>query len=548
MFRMLKILRSARLWRPALALAALVLSAPLLTAQEAEAPPEPRAGESPAIEAGPAAAAFTLAEVEQEARELAARNFAKNGYSSKQFSASLPEEKWRCIFFNENKRLWAEDHLPFEAGFFHPGFIYDQPPEIFIVEAEGPRKFDFSADFFSYPDVELRQQAQQAKIGFAGFRLNYPLNDAAVKDEVLSFLGATHFRALARHARYGLEARGLILNPAAAGGEEYPYFRRFWLVRPDEADEKITIYALLDSPSLTGAYRFALTPGPSTVMDVSARLFKRDGQNWPEKIGLGPMGSMYLFSEREGSAADWRPEVHNSDGLLWVGPDGRFFNRPLANPRRLNANAFELPDPRGFGLMQLDANFDHYQDLKARFELKPSLWVEPAGDWGPGRLELLEIPAAQEIHNNIIAFWTPEKISGEAFAFDYRLYWMPAGAAPHQLGRAAATRLAEEADGALRFIIDFEGGRLKDIPAESGLSSLVECSPEATVAEKMLVKNPVTNGWRLEFKIKPPESGMMENLMATRNGQKILRIKAELKLGENLPDALTETWVYDLPY
>ena len=494
---------------------------------------------------------FGLGDVEKLAQRLAGQNYEKT--NGKQFLKDISENKWNAISFKKEHRLWADTDSSFEASFFHPGFIYNNLARVEVVENGRPRPFNFSSDFFNYPDQDLAAAAKSAGLEFTGFRISYPLNDAEKKDEALSFLGATHFRALAKRSQYGLEARGLIINPAQPDGEEFPYFRRFWLVEPEAGAASMTIYALMDSPSLTGAYQFDLSPGPTTIMEVTATIFRRSNKNIPTKIGLAPIGSMYLFSEKEnGNKNDWRPEVHNSDILLWTDGNGNWYRRPLANPDRLETSTYELNNPKGFGLMQQDNNFDHYQDFSGRFDLRPSLWVEPDGEWGPGQIELLEIPASQEIHNNIIAFWAPtgDQTLKNSFTIGYKLYWMPSGTIPHQFGRAVNTRLKRNTEaGTLHFLVDFEGGILNDIPADSGLASIVETSAEVAVQDKNLVKNPVTGGWRLEFKVKPVENnGVMQSLLNARGDRKNLRLKALLKRGENLPEALTETWIYDQSY
>lgn len=497
---------------------------------------------------------FSLEKVEALAEELARAAYVRPAQPPK-FLSEISEAQWNAVTFRADRRLWKNEGLPFEVEFFHPGFIFDQTVAMNIVDGSTVEPLAFDADHFFNPDWELSEKVKRAQdkkgLGFAGFRLLFPLNDTERKNEYVSFLGATHFRALPRHSGYGLTARGLILNPAMPEGEEFPYFRRFWLVKPKADDKAITVYALMDSPSLTGAYRFIITPGPTTVMEVSARLFARNGGPWPKKIGLAPTDTMYLFSEKEnGQSNDWRPEAHSSDVLLWKSGEKNWNRRPLNNPKRLDITSYDLPNPMGFGLMQQDASFDHYQDLKARFDLRPSLWVEPQGDWGAGRLELIEIPSSQEIHDNILTFWVPDNPVERNLSYDYNLYWMPAGATPHQMGKAVSTRLsqAQNGEGLVRFIIDFEGGQLNDIPAEAGLASVVEVGPEASVVEKSLIKNTVTGGWRLEFKVRPPEEGMMQSLMNARGERKGLRLKAFLKKGENLPESLTECWTYDWPY
>ncbi len=540
-------------------------AAPAPAAPPQAAPPIVNPG-SPAAapaDAAPApAATFSLDDVEKLAKKLAKKTFESPRSPAVDFLKGISEGDWNRIRFKEEFNLWHDQAQPFEISFFHPGFIYNNAVTVHVVEGGQSRALSFSTDQFSYGDSGLEEKARQSGLSFAGFQIHYSIDQPNHKDEVASFLGATHFRAVAKHSGYGLTARGLVLNPATPEGEEFPYFRQFWLVKPEPGDPALTIYALLDSPSLTGAYRFVVKPGLSTVMEVTARLYQRVGAVLPAKIGLAPAGSMYLYSEKEnGSRQDYRPEVHNSDILLYTTGRTDWTRRPLSNPERLEVNGFPLRSPQGFGLMQQDNNFDHYQDIGARFDLRPSLWVEPAGEWGPGRVELIEIPSPLDIHDNVMAFWVPDPPAAPAVpdapppdvplvSVDYRLYWMAPGVMPHQLGKAVATRLVRSPKGdAAWFLIDFESEELNAIPSHMGLSSQIETPAETPVLEKSLIKNPVTGGWRLQFKMQmPQENGMVQSLMSARGEQRSLRLRAFLKRGENLPDPLTETWIYDLTY
>ncbi len=499
-------------------------------------------------------AQFSFEEVISQARLAAAKPFKAVEPRLVEYLRSISEAQWQALSFKEENRFWAEGGGPFEVGFFHPGFIYDQPVVINVVEEGASQPLPFRPDWFqSAADLN---GGSKVPLNYAGFRLLFPLNSSEETDELLSFLGATHFRALARQTGYGLTARGLIINPAQPDGEEFPYFRQFWLVKPEPGATSLTVYALMESPSLTGAYSFSIRPGTSTVMEVEVRLFPRSGAARPKKVGLAPLGSMYLFSEKEnGSAGDYRPEVHNSDTLLFSGGRNAWFNRPLNNPERLEIKSYPLNNPQGFGLMQNDSIFDHYQDLPARFDRRPSLWVEPVGDWGAGHLELIEIPSSQEIHDNILAFWVadePKNINGADpdRRFAYRLYWMAPGVIPHQLGRVVATRqVPSPKRDYFTFLLDFESEELNSISAETGLASVVDAGPEATVGRKALIKNPVTGGWRLQFDVSPTqENGVMQSLMSARGDRRCLPLRAFLKKGENLSEPLTETWLYDLCY
>lgn len=523
----------------------------------------PPVGTVPPELVGPSpAGSFSFAAVESMAQTLAGLPYRKPDSPSTVFLRSINEANWNGIRYRPERRIWKGHNLPFEVELFHPGFIYNNMVPVELVRHGNTKPIPFNDELFDYPDSSLQEEARKQSLGFAGFRLYYPDTNMFKNDEFAVFLGATHFRALARHAGYGLMARGLIIDPAMADGEKFPYFRHFWLLEPEPGDTSLTIFALMDSPSFTGAYKIEAKPGLSTVMDVSVRLFPRAGTVFPAKVGLAPLTSMYLFSEKEnGSNSDYRPEVHNSDALIFSAGSNSWFRRPLNNPQRLEVHSFPLSNPRGFGLIQQDDNFDHYQDIYARFERRPSLWIEPVGDWGPGRLELLEIPSSQDIHDNILAFWVAEEpaavngpagigpVSRPLLEFNYTMYWMAPNIAPHQMGRAAATRLVRTPNGdTVTFLIDFEGEELQGMSAGTGLTSVVETAA-GQVLWKQLTKNPVTGGWRLTFIVQvPQESGVMSSIMSARGEQRDLRLRAYLKKGENISESLTETWVYDLPY
>lgn len=492
-------------------------------------------------------------EVILKAQKRASRSYKESEDYVPDFLRSLPEHQWHAVRFKPETALWRDKHLPFEVEFYHPGFIYKRSVAINEVTPSGIANIAFSPDFFSYGNRSLAEKLKQTSSGFAGFKITYPLNSPHTRDGIASFLGASYFRGMGKHSRLGLYARALAIDTGLADGEEFPYFREFWLVRPKSQDKSLTVCALMESQSVAGAFRFIITPGTSTVMDVEARIFPRKNSSWPQKVGMAPLTSMFLYSESgAGMPGDYRPEIHNSDGLLYSTGENAWTWAPLANPARLAINTFPMENPRGFGLMQRDNNFDHYQDFTARFDLRSSLWVEPQSDWGSGRVELVEIPSSEEIHDNIVAFWVPDNLPGEEketreLSFAYKLYWMTPGVTPHALGRVVGTRVIKSGDIAT-FIIDFESETLKALPAEIGLTSRIEGPEQAPVIEKTLAKNPVTGGWRLRFSAKVPrQEGVVQSIISARDGSPRLRFRALLKKGENLPDPLTEEWVFDLP-
>ena len=534
-------------------------------------------GEDRLAEAGPTQekpttepSGFTLSDVEERAKTLAGLPYENPEKRVPDFLRELSKPQWDAVRFRPESYLWNDDGLGFKIGFFLPGSIYNRIVDINIVEDGKSARLAFSPSMFSYNDKALAEKVGAASLGFAGFSLRAsPVvrdvsDDKNDPDDIAVFLGASYFQSRGRNSSLGLFARGLALDTAVSDGEEFPYFREFWLVKPRQGDESFLLYALMDSPSLTGAYRIRIVPGTSTIMDVDGKVFRRRDAKATLKVGVAPLTSMFLHSElTNGKPGDYRPEVHNSDGLLYATDDGKWFWNPLVNPERLLVTAFPQTNLHGFGLMQRDGNFDHYQDIGERFDRRPSLWVEPKGDWGAGRLELVKIPATEDYQGNIVAYWVFENAgdaqsantsgaekpahTGGGQAFSYTLYWMTPGVSPHDLGRAVATRVVKSGgDDTVQFIVDFEGEDINSLPADTGLTSIVESPETFPLLEKRLEKNLVTGGWRLFMKFRVQREGMVQSLLSARDGSPSVRLTALLKKGENLPAPLTETWVFDL--
>jgi glucans biosynthesis protein len=484
------------------------------------------------------------------ARERAQHPYQEPSARERELAAQVDEADWRGISFKEPSRLWRGDGTPFEVSFFHAGFIYDRAVAVHAVEGGRIRDIAYSQSDFEFPDgAHWRGRVT----GLAGFTVHYPVNLAGRMDDAVVFLGASHFRAAARHSRFGETARALILDPGGTGGEEFPYFREFWLMQPEPGALEMTVYALLESRSLAGAVRIVIRPGSSMSMAVTATLVRRSGRSWPEKLGLAPASGMYLYSEKEnGSPYDWRPELHGTDGLVFTDGEGAWYLRALNNPRRLMTTSFAPEMSRGgWGLIQRDNDFDHYQDVGRRYDLRTWAWTEPGAGFPPGKLELIEIPSSQEIHDNIIAYWAvdPSALSGESFRCSYGLFWMPPASNPHNLGRVVSARLLSRTSREFaEFYLDFDNSVLNSITEVEALSSVVE-SPQAPVTERVLFKNPVTGGWRLRIKLAAPrEPGLLDRLTGYKNlASGRGRVFARLVRGENLPLPMTETFVYDFP-
>jgi glucans biosynthesis protein len=474
---------------------------------------------------------FGLDDVAERAQKLAAAPFQASTGDVPDWLTKISYDQWRDIRFRPESALWAENRSSFQVQFFHVGLFYDRAVKIHVVDAEGVRPVPFSPSDFDYGRNDFGSRVPQG-IGFAGFRLHYPIRRADYLDEVIVFLGASYFRAIGKQHVYGLSARGLAIDTASRSGEEFPWFREFWLERPAAGATSMVIYALLDSPRVAGAYRFAVFPGEQTKVDVESRLFLRAEI---EKLGIAPLTSMFFFGENSDRRFDdFRPEVHDSDGLLLAGQSGEWLWRPLDNRPALHVSSFELNDPKGFGLIQRDRDFDHYHDLEARPDLRPSTWVAPRGNWGPGRVELVEIPTNRETNDNIVAYWVPRQPlpAGVPHTFAYSMAWYSDDKTRPPGGRVDDSRRDRAGErGAHRFVIEFVGRELEALPAETVLQGVVTIGSgpgQGELVEQRVEKNPVTGGFRLVFQVRPATDQPVE-------------LRAFLQQGQS---ALTETWTY----
>ena len=504
-------------------------------------------------------APFDLPDVESKARSLAAKPFQDTAGGVPDFLLKVSYDQWREIRFRPEKSQWREEELPFELQFFHPGLFYNKMVIINLVTEDGVRELPFSPDLFSYGENDFQQKVASAKLSFAGFRIHYPLNKPDYKDEVAVFLGASYFRAVGKGIQYGLSARGIALDTALPSGEEFPFFQEYWIVKPNASSKKLTVFALLNSPSCTGAYKFVIIPGPETVIIADCTIFLRKEV---AKLGIAPLTSMFLYGETEnGMPGDYRPEVHDSDGLLISTSEGNYIWRPLANQRRLGVSTFKANNLQGFGLLQRDGVFDHYQDLEARYEMRPSLWIQPIGKWGNGQVELIEIPSEKEINDNIVAFYVPAKkvevgpdgkpippkpdAIKEPKRFSYIMRWMKHQGKSVPVAEAVATRFAKgKTDRHKRTIVDFEGALINQLPADTGLSTEIAVGEGARLVEKQLMKNEVTGGWRLAFEIMLDARDDLKS--AFIDTSRVVKLSALLKKGDNIPDPLSVNWTYHL--
>ena len=506
--------------------------APAAQNQPAAIPPAPAA-------AG-ADSGFGFAAVEELARRRSQQPYEAGSAKLPTAIAHLSYDQYQSIRFRRADALWRNQSL-YEVQFFHRGFNFDRRVAISEVVDGTPRAVAYNPAWFDFGKVVRQPGKLPRDLGYAGFRIHYPLHTPGYKDEVIVFLGASFFRVLGRNQEYGLTARGLAINTASKGGEEFPWFTDFWLVRPTDPEQRtLTLYALLDSESITGAYQFTVRPGGITQVEVTNTLYPRRNI---QKLGIAPLTSMFLFGVDPSGHRfdDYRPQVHDSDGFMAQTGTGEWLWRPLSNPHELRINRFMDQQPRGVGLIQRDRDFSHYQDPVANFQRRPSYWIQPLGDWGKGGAELVEIPTDEAIHDNIALYWVPEQpvTAGKELHFSYLLSAHSDSPAWPPGAKALATRIIaatpdEQRDlsrsDARRVIIDFAGGDLVGLDASQPVKALLTVNGGTT--ENVTVERLEESGvWRVSFLVVPSHPHDTVDLHC------FLQLYGE---------SLSETWTYQL--
>lgn len=471
--------------------------------------PAPRPGTEPAFEPefGPPEA-FDFDVLIARARALAAAPYAPPSTLPAAELADVDyDAHWKIMFRGEATMTPAGDNAPVQ--FFHPARFFPDPVAMHVVEGGEAREVLFSDAYFTMPDDSPAKGLPD--VGFAGLRVMRPAKGGVFGPDWISFLGASYFRTDGPEGQYGLSARGLALDTGLSTAEEFPRFSAFWIGPAEEPEDDLTIWALLESPSVAGAYRFGLQRGAAGEghrTAVSARLFVRDGV---ERLGVAPLTSMYWYSERDRMIADdWRPEIHDSDGLalaLATGAGERIW-RPLDNPERVRTSSYFDENPKGFGLSQRDRSFENYQDDGVFYNKRAYVWVEPLGDWGRGAVQLVQIPTADETFDNIVAYWTPESPPkpGGALSYDYALHWVKRDPEPANVASVIATRqgqggapgqpIPKTVD---KMAVDFEGPALAGLNVESGVTPVVEARLGRALEPIAAIPIVGTNRWRLTF-------------------------------------------------
>jgi periplasmic glucans biosynthesis protein len=474
---------------------------------------------------------FDFEWLQAEAKDLAAQPYQAPVIRYPEILETIDYDAYQQIQFKPDHALWASGGAPFPVQFFHLGRYFKAPVELHVVEDGSAREIRYDPDLFTFGKTRLDEKLP-GDLGFAGFRV---MDGPGATKDWLAYQGAAYFRTSGALDQYGLSARGLAIDVAMPWPEEFPRFTKFWLEETPPDSSHILIYALMDSPSVAGAYRFDWVKQEGVVVGIRAELFcRRD----IARMGVAPLTSMFWFAENNRrQATDWRPEIHDSDGLaMWTGRGERIW-RPLNNPPSVRTSSFIDQSPKGFGLLQRDRAFYNFEDDGVFYDRRPSVWIEPLGDWGAGAVQLVEIPTDDEIHDNIVAYWVPEApvLAGSHWSFAYRLHWLADEPYPSDnVARVRNTRLGRggvpgqpRPPGSRKFVIDFDGGPLADLRKSDEVEAVVSAS-RGKIDNRYALQIVGTRTWRAFFDLYAEGGAPVE-------------LRCFLRLGRR---TLTETWLY----
>lgn len=481
--------------------------------------------------------AFDFAQLDERARVLAETPY-KSPKQIPRFMREINYDQYQGMRFDPAQSLWRENNSRFQVMFFPAGLFYTHPVRINVIEAAGVKPVSFRKNLFEFADAEI-ERLVPADLGFAGFRLTFPMTKDAERNQFLVFAGASYFRGVGRDNAWGISGRGIAIDTGLPRGEEFPSFVEFWLERPTPGADAMRFYALLDGKHVTGAYEFVAHPGAVTRLEIKSVLYARETI---EQLGVAPLTSMFYYGENTARpAGEWRSEVHDSDGLLVHDRlSGEWLWRALINPLNLEMDWFETAHLGGFGLLQRDSVFTSYHDLEARYERRPSAWVAPRDDWGPGRVVLVQLPTQGETNDNIVAFWTPSEkpAVGEPMHFEWTVSFGHEDAKRTALARAINTFVGDggvvgggSVEGAYRIIVDFQGGPLERRKPSAAILAHVTGLDDSEVLEHFVQYNDALKSWRLSILARPLED-------------RALHLRAYLAEGDS---TLSETWSYRLP-
>lgn len=467
--------------------------------------------------------AFDAGKVADIARQLSKQPFTALANDLPGIFSNLDINQYNAIKPRQPYQIWSGDDRGIVVEPLHRGFVFTNAVDLYLVEDGTVHRIAYEASRYDFGSLNV--PANIGDIGFSGFKLTSTIDGPPF--DFAFFQGASFFKAIARGQNFGALARTLTLKPAEARGEEFPFFRAFWLERPAAGSNSITIHAVLDTESTTGAVRMTARPGDMTIIDVETTLFPRVNL---EHVGLGGIGSTYFFGPNDRrNSDDIRPAVYESDGLQILNGRGEWIWRPLHNPETLQISAFVDQSPKGFGLLQRERAYEAFEDDEQRYDRRPSLWIEPLGDWSEGTVQLLEIPTDSEFNDNILAYWRPKAVmqAGSEISLAYRQYWCWTPPERPDLAIVGTTRTGQGTSGRhRRFIVDFTGDILGTTPA-GDIKPVISLGP-GVIQNLKLWPYPERKTARIAFELDPGNENASEmRLILEADGKQI-----------------SETWLY----
>lgn len=484
--------------------------------------------------------AFGFQDVVIQAKQLASQSYTPTPQIPEALR-QIDQNTYERIAIKPGASLWQSARFGIDP--IAAGFIYDRPVELYEVTPDAVAPIMFDKNKFDWPSQSFAQSVP-ANLGFAGFSVHYPLSGQDARDVMLTFLGGNQFHVVAANQVPGAHARGVAINTGLPQGEQFPRFVKFWLVHPNPGDLQLTIYALLDDKSLTGAYKFVIQPnsgsanGSRVDVHTTVSLFPRTGIS---SLGMAPLSTMYFYGQTgQRPAGQWRPAAYESDGLLMHTGEGNWVFRSLQNPDRLRLIKLAADGIRGFGFMQRQTRFCVFEDAIARFERRPSLWVTTEAGFGKGKIILVEIPTNSDLHENQIAFFQPDDVVDAAhpISFAYTLSAGNSEVAGEPLAQVRRPLIGtvklkpdDKSEKAYRVNVDFSGGRLQSLGNNEPIIAQIDTADTAKVLEQAVIPLPERGHWRLSMLLVP-------------TGKPTVDIHAALMLYKKV---ISETWRYDLP-
>lgn len=466
---------------------------------------------------------FGSGTVADMARELAKHSFKPIATDLPDPFKALTFEQYNAIALKDDARVWGDQNVGFVIEPLHRGFQYTNPIQLNLVADGKAYRLVYDVKLFDFG--KLNPGTKVGDIGFSGFRVLRPHSDGNLAD-IAAFQGANFFRALAEGQVAGLMARALAIKVADPKGEETPIFRQIWIEKPSLVAATLIVHALIDSESVAGAFRFTIRPGEATIMDTECTLFPRVNI---DNFGLATMSATHLLGFMDHKKFDdYRPNVSEVCGLQMLTGNDEWVWRPVTNPGSLQISSFQDNKPKGFGCLLRDRDFEDYADEDNQWEKRPSLWIEPIGDWAEGFVQLMEIPSQSDANDNILCFWRPKDSlkGGTEVSFAYRQFWCWDPPARPDLAQTRHSRSGTNGK-RQRFFVEFAGDVLGKADVANAISPTLTAGA-GSITMMRTFADPDQKSYRLLFELDPGSADSSElRLVLQANGKPV-----------------SETWLY----